>query len=115
MKTPVLIILMAVLDIILQFFFDFWVAGVVTFILSLLFSNSAGNAFFSGFWAVGLVWLMMSLVSHIPNGGILTDKVSRMFSLPFSWLLIVITVFIGALIGGISALAGYHTANLFKK
>ena len=115
MKTYILLPAIAVLDLILQRFFGFWAAGLVAFLICLLFAPSGSKAFLAGFGAIVLVWLGMTLASHLASGGILTQRMANVFSLPNSWLLVLVTVVMGGLIGGISGLAGYHTANLFKK
>ncbi|NJO03162.1 MAG: hypothetical protein HC880_17100 [Bacteroidia bacterium] len=43
------------------------------------------------------------------------DKVAALFSLQPSWWLLVITILIGGLVGGLAALSGYSVRAIWKK
>ena len=96
----------------LQLFLPWWIVAIVAFGLAFGLARRPGQAFLAGFAGIGLGWLFMSLFFHIRNEGLLTAKVAALFTLPNSLLLILVTVLIGALIGGLFALAGFFCRKL---
>jgi len=59
-----------------------------------------------------MLWFFTAVIVDISTGSILTDKVAKIFSLPESFLLVVITAIIGGLVGGLSALTGNYFRSL---
>jgi hypothetical protein len=55
---------------------------------------------------IGLLWLGWALWADMANDHILSSKMAALFKLPNYILFIVVTVFVGALVGGLSALSG---------
>ena len=85
--------------------------AIISFLVSLLIDQRAWKAFFMGFLGVGLCWLIAALLHDITNDHILSTRMASLFSLPGYGFFIVVTVFIGGLIGGLSA----WSASLFRK
>jgi hypothetical protein len=108
-------LLIALLSFLLQFFLPWWIIAVVAFGVALWKASSGGNAFLSGFLAIVLVWTVMAGFIHIHTEGILSNKIAALFYLPSPLLLIIITAFIGGLVGGMAALSGFFVRKLFER
>ena len=108
-------LLIALLSFLLQFFLPWWIIAVVAFGVALWKASSGGNAFLSGFLAIVLVWTVMAGFIHIHTEGILSNKIAALFYLPSPLLLIIITAFIGGLVGGMAALSGFFVRKLFGR
>lgn len=109
-----LFLLITVIAFLLQLFLPWWILALVAFGLAFGLAHRAGQAFLAGFAGIGLGWLIMSLIFHFRNDGILTAKVAALFTLPNSWLLVLVTVLIGGLTGGLFALAGFFCQKLIR-
>ena len=71
------------------------------------------KAFITGFFALFLLWLVLALLKDIPNEHILSTKVANVLSLKGNTtLLLIITGFVGGLLGGFGALTGSYTRKL---
>jgi hypothetical protein len=102
-STTVLIILFSFLSCL---YFPWWTIAVVAFVISVLIPQSAQRSFFSGFTALFILWGGLSMWISIRNGHILAHRVSLLILKADSpFLLILTTAFLGALVGGLSALA----------
>lgn len=102
-----LFLLIFLVTLLLQFFLPWWIIAPVAFGLALWRGRSGWQAFGAGFGAVALGWLGASLITHLRTEGILTSKVAELLTLPSPLLLLVLTAFLGGLVGGMAALAGY--------
>jgi len=106
MRFILAVILITVLSAIAEWFLPWWMIAVVAFVVSLFMALKPGKAFSAGFAGIGIFWLIASLMHDIPNEHILSTRMAALFHLPNYGLFIVITVFVGGLIGGLAALAG---------
>jgi hypothetical protein len=90
--------------------------GVVlaAFVGSVFIKSNNLVAFISGFVGIGLLWFTMAWLIDYETGSILTDKVAKIFSLPSGLLLVVITGFIGGIVGGFGALTGNSFRQIFE-
>jgi len=80
---------------------------VVVFVVSVVMKQKPILSFLSGFLAIFILWIVWCLVKDVPNEHLLSTKVALI--LPFkgnSTLLLVVTGFIGGLLGAFSALTG---------
>src|SRR5580658_8683649 len=106
MRFLLAVMLIVFLSAIAEWFLPWWMIAVVSFIVSLLITMKPGKAFLAGFVGIGVFWLITSLLHDVPNEHILSARMAALFHLPNYGLFIVVTVFIGGLIGGLAALAG---------
>ncbi len=84
-----------------------WSFVISNIIISIVIVQTPGKAFLSGSLGVGLLWLVLALVTDIQNKHILSVKVATLLPLNGSYtMLIVITTFIGFILGGFSSLTG---------
>jgi hypothetical protein len=106
MRFFVAIILIAILSAVAEYFLPWWTIAVVSFLVSLFAGFRPGRSFLLGFIGVGICWLVVALMHDIANQHILSTRMAALFHLPNYVLFIVVTVFLGALIGGLSACVG---------
>jgi hypothetical protein len=92
-----------------------WSIVPISFAAAFLFRRGRYNLFWTAFLANALLWLLFILYRTIPNGDILVQKISAMYRLPHWSLLIILIVFIGGLLSGISAICGAFFRDLAFK
>ncbi|MCK5103676.1 MAG: hypothetical protein KAR17_12720 [Cyclobacteriaceae bacterium] len=89
-----------------------WSVVVASLLMNFIISTKGLSSFVSGFLGIEILWLLLASIIDIHTDSILTERVAGIFSLPNSWLLVLITSVIGGLAGGFGALTGYHLRNL---
>ncbi|MBK0378650.1 hypothetical protein [Mucilaginibacter segetis] len=97
------------------FFLPWWVPCLMAFIAALFFGKTSGQSFWAGFAGLGVAWLALALLKSFPNEHILATRVAHLFHLPHWLLLLTVTVIIGGLAGGMSALSGLLVKRVFDK
>jgi len=99
------------LTIILAFLFGLWLPwwsiAVASFVTAVLFRLTSVKSFLVGFVGVFILWGVLALWIDIKNQSILSRKIAMVLPLGgSSFLLILVTAFIGALVAGCAALSG---------
>jgi hypothetical protein len=93
-------------------FFPNWVIAPIAFAVTLLIPMRPLLAFLSGFTALFLLWGGLALAANLANEGILATRIAWLLPLNGSpHLLVLVTAFVGALIGG----GGSLTASFLRK
>ena len=114
-----LILLIAIVCCILQFFLPWWIIAPVAFGMAFWKAKSGGHAFGAGFSAIFILWIIIALIRSVPNKNLLANRVGQMLMLPdlsFNWIIILlITGIIGGLAAGLSALAGFYSRQAISK
>jgi hypothetical protein len=108
------LIIIVILTAVLQVFAPWWVVAIVPFVILFWRPASPSRSFWTGFAGTALPWLGYGFYLHYISDGILSDRVAGIFFLPNGILLLAVTVLIGGLVGGFSALAGFWTRQLFR-
>ena len=103
-----LFFLIFILSLVAQVFLPWWIIAPLAFVLSFWKGVSARNSFVAGFSGIALGWLGYSLFIHVQSAGILTERIANVLPLHNAVLLILVTVIVGGLVGGMAALAGYY-------
>ena len=106
MKFILQIILIAILSTAVEFILPWWSVAVVAFIVTLVMGGKGGRGFLASFLGVGLCWLVAAMCHDVANEHILSARMAVLFKLPTYGLFMVVTVFIGGLIGGLAGWAG---------
>jgi len=89
-----------------------WVIAPIAFAVTLLIPMRPMLAFLSGFTALFLLWGGLALAANLANEGILATRIAWLLPLNGSpHLLILVTAFVGALVGG----GGSLTASFLRK
>ena len=109
MKLLVAIILTALLSFVAGLYLPWWSVAIAAFISVLLIPLRSSRAFLAGFLGVFILWFLLALWIDVKNQGILSRKVAQIFPLAgSSFLIILVTAIIGAVVGGFAALSGSY-------
>jgi hypothetical protein len=112
MKLLVAIILTVLLSLLVGLYLPWWSIAIAAFISVLLIPMKSGKAFLAGFIGVFILWAVLAFMIDIKNQHLLSVKIAEIFPLGGSSIaLILITAFIGALVGGMASL----TASFLRK
>jgi hypothetical protein len=107
MKLLVAIILTGLLSFVAGLYLPWWSIAVAAFLIALLIHQRGWKAFLSGFLGVFILWAFLAWWIDMKNEGLLSKKIAELFHLgTSSILLIIVTAFIGALVGGFAAMTG---------
>ena len=88
-------------------YLPWWSIAIVAFLVALLIPQGIGRSFLSGFAGIFLLWGLLALWIDRNNESILSGKVAQLFLLGnHPVLIILVTAFIGALVGGFAAMSG---------
>ena len=99
-------LLIALLSFLAGLFLPWWSLAVVAFVIAFLFLQRLSTGFLSGFLGIFMMWGILSLWIDVKNESILSHKIAQLLPLGgSSVLLIVVTGFVGALVGGFAAMA----------
>ena len=113
MKFIVSILLIAILAFAVGLYLPWWSLAVVAFVVAALIQQGALKAFLSGFLGVFLLWGILAFIIDQKNQHVLSVKVAQLLPLGGSFfLLILVTAFIGGLVGGLGAMAGSFTRTV---
>ncbi|HEY0060189.1 MAG TPA: hypothetical protein VGB56_13720 [Flavisolibacter sp.] len=100
------VLLIALLSYIAGLFLPWWSIAIVAFGVSLLVTQSLGASFLSGFTGIFLLWAVLAVWIDSKNESLLSHKIAQLFPLGgSSVLLIAVTAFVGALVGGFAAMS----------
>jgi hypothetical protein len=99
--------LIFLLSFIAGLYLPWWSIAIVAFVAALLMQPKIGFGFLAGFIGIFLLWASIALWIDVNNESILSRKVALLFPLGgSSVLLILVTAFVGGLVGGFAAMAG---------
>src|ERR1022692_918531 len=100
-----LFLIILILSFACSYFLPWWIVAIVAFLAALFIGKTPWQSFLSGFAAVFIVWTVLALLKSVPNDHILASRVVQLFPLPNNWIwVLVVTAFIGGLVGGMAAL-----------
>ncbi len=109
MKFLVSILLTALLAFAIGFYMGWWSIALAAFVVAAFIRQSPGRAWLSGFLGIFLLWAVLAWWIDVKNQSILSQKIAELFPLGGSvFLLILLTAFIGALVGSFGALTGSY-------
>ena len=111
-KFFVSILLIALLSFVSGLLLPWWTIAVAAFIVSALIPQRPLAAFFTGFLALFLLWGGLALYIDVANNSILSTRIAGVLPLQGSSVaLLLVTGFVGALVGG----GGSLTAAFLRK
>jgi len=109
MKLLVAIILTALLSFVAGLYLPWWSIAIAAFLAVLFIPLRSLRAFLAGFSGVFILWFFLALWIDVKNQGILSRQVAEIFPLAgSSFLIILVTAVIGALVGGFAALSASY-------
>jgi hypothetical protein len=116
MKFAISTLLSAMLAFALALYLPWWSIAVAAFIVAIAIPQRPLAAFLAGFVGLFLLWFILTLAINSYNANILAPKVSAIMGLgASSFMLVLITCILGALVGGLSALTGSLFLNVIFK
>ncbi|HVG41243.1 MAG TPA: hypothetical protein VM888_06500 [Chitinophagaceae bacterium] len=116
MKFLLSLLLIIILSFIAGLYLPWWSIAIVAFLVALLFNQKIGYGFLSGFLGIFILWGLLSLLKDVKNESILSHKIAQLLPLGgSSVLLILVTAFVGALVGGFAAMAGTSLRPVDRK
>ena len=109
MKFTIAIVLTALLSFACGLYFSWWSVSIAAFIVAVAIRQHPAKSLLSGFLGVFLLWGILAWWIDIKNEGVLSRRIAELFSLgDKTFLLIIISAFIGALVAGFGALTGSY-------
>lgn len=114
MKLLLSILLTATLSYIAGIYLPWWSMAIIAFAIALFIPQKPGYGFLSGFLGIFFMWGLVAFWWDIKNDSILSGRIAQLFQLgenPF--LLILVTAFVGGLVGGFAAMSG-SSLRLFR-
>jgi len=99
---------------IVSLFLPWWTLIIPAILLGATLFDRSVAAFLIGFASLFAAWLVQVLYINIANESILSGRIADMLGVGQSWLVILITAFIGGLIGGIGTLLGSQIRQLLR-
>jgi hypothetical protein len=116
MKFFVSLILTILLSLVASLYMPWWGFALVAFLVSAAIHQKPGKAFLCGFTALFLLWGGLAFWMDMKNQSLLSHKVAQVLPLGGNqMLLILVTAFIGALVGGMASLTGSYLRQTAKK
>lgn len=107
MRILLAILLTASLSFIAGKYFPWWSIAIIAFLVGLFVHQNLGAAFVSGFAGIFIMWALLSYWIDAKNDNMLSQKIAQLFPLGgSSFLLILVTAFVGGLVGGFAAISG---------
>ena len=109
MKFVATIFLTALLAFAVGTFMPWWSIALVSFLIAMCLYQKPAIAWLSGFLGILLLWSLLAFWIDTQNESILSKRMAEVFPLGgSSFLLILITALVGAIIGGLAALSGCY-------
>lgn len=106
MKLLTHIVVVLLLSWLLQTFLPWWTMAVGAFATGLFFRHGGFKSFVAGLIGVGLLWFAMAYYLDSSTNSILSSKVANIFPTKTVGLLMLVTAFIGGIVGGLASMTG---------
>ena len=107
MKLFVAIILTGLLALVAGLWLPWWSIAIASLLIGLLIPQRAGRAFLAGFLGIFLLWAIYAFIKDSRNDGLLSAKIAEVLPLGGnSFLLILVTAFVGGIVGGFGGMTG---------
>ena len=90
-----------------------WSFAVIAFLVAFFVNDGSGKSYLAAFTVVGAIWFFVANSMNVANEGRLASMVADLFNLPNSTQLIYVTVLIGSLVAGFSAMTGSLARDAF--
>ena len=107
MKFVLAILLTATISFLAGLRLEWWSIALVAFLVALLLPQAIIRSFLAGFLAIFILWAALAFWINNENDGKLAKEIAELFKLGSSpFILVMITAFIGGIVGGFAAMAG---------
>jgi len=109
MKLIASVLLTALLSFVICLYMDWWAIAIAAFVVAVFIHQKPLKSFITGFTALFLLWGSLSWWIDSRNEHLLSGKLSLLLPLGgSSFLMVLATALIGALVAGFAALAGSY-------
>lgn len=116
MRILLSILLIAAAAFIAGLFLPWWSIAIVSFLVALVFTQRTGSGFVAGFSGIFLLWAILSFWIDVKNAGILSARIANLLPLGGSSIaLILVTAFVGGLVGGLAGWSGGSLSRLLVR
>ncbi len=106
MRLLLSILLISLLAFIAGLFLPWWSIAPVAFLVALTIKLPVLKSFLAGFFGIFVMWFLVALWIDTKNESLLSKKIALLFPLGGSSIaIIVISAFVGALVGGLAAMS----------
>ena len=113
MKFIISILLTALMGFAAALYFPWWSFAITSAIVAATIHQRPWKAFVTGFTGMFLLWGGLAFFMDEQNNHILMNRIAELFSLGnSSYLLLIITGFVGGLVSGFAALTGSYARKL---
>ena len=103
------ILLTALLSFVAGLYLPWWSVAIAAFVVGVIIPLASWKSFLSGFLGVFLLWAILAWWIDSKNNSILSQKIAQLLPLGgSSFLLILVTALIGALVAGFAGLTGSY-------
>lgn len=100
------ILVVLLLSLALQAFLPWWTMAIGAFLTGLFFRQSGVLSFFAGLFGVGLLWFGVAFYIDASTDSILTTRVAGLLPTKTVGLMMLLTSFVGGLVGGLASMTG---------
>ena len=105
-------VLTALISFVACLFFPWWSIALAAFLVAALIHQQPGKAWLAGFLGLFILWTVLAIWKDNSNEGILSKRIAELFPLGgSSFMLIIVTGLIGALVAGMAALSASYFRN----
>jgi hypothetical protein len=87
-------------------YLPWWSVALAAFVVAALIYQPPLRSFLTGFCAILLLWFGLILAINAANDNILSARVSTVMNLGGSYMLVILSCIVGAIVGGLGALTG---------
>lgn len=115
MRTLSALIMIIVFGFLAGMYLPWQCMAFVPFVMGFSINRTWWSAALSGFAGMLLLWLAMLLYQNFGNEGALANRMAEVFGLNGGYLLWIITLSVGALLGLLSSLTGYFLRHSSKQ
>ena len=113
MKFTVSVLLIAIFSFALGLYLPWWSIAIAAFAVTALIHLRPAPSFLAGFIAIFILWLLIAWIIDVRNQHILSRRMASLLPLGGNtFLLLLITALIGAIVGGCAALSGSYLRRL---
>lgn len=107
MNLIIRIALIALFGLLAELLLPWWSIAIVAFLVEFFVGRPKGLSFLAGFLGIFLLWFVSAFIIDMKNDHILATKVANLMPLGGSGIaLMLVTAFIGGLVGGLAAATG---------
>jgi hypothetical protein len=106
MKIIIATMLIMILTYVGSVYLPWWILVVVAFVITAFLALSPWKGFVAGFLGVFTAWAITAGWIDVQNSSILSQRIGSLFGNIPPIMLIIVTGFLGGILGGVSGLSG---------